>query len=123
MNDLATAYLDGQQWSKAETVARDCLSLRAKKQPDDWLSFHTMSQLGAALAGQKKYAEAEPLLVEGYEGMKKREAQIPPEGRPRLAEAAERLVQLYEATGRDELAAQWRKRRDEAKKEPIPPGK
>ena len=29
-----------------------------------------MSLLGAALAGQKKYAEAEPLLIGGYEGLK-----------------------------------------------------
>ncbi len=26
--------------------------------------------LGGALLGQKKYAEAEPLLLKGYEGMK-----------------------------------------------------
>ena len=29
-----------------------------------------MSQLGAALLGQKKCTEAEPLLLLGYEGMK-----------------------------------------------------
>jgi hypothetical protein len=50
--------------------------------------------------GQKKYAEAEPLLLAGYEGMKKREATIPPQGMDRLPEAALRLVQLYEALGR-----------------------
>ena len=47
--------------------------------------------LGGALLGQKKYAEAEPLLLAGYEGMKQREAKIPPEGKVRLTEALERL--------------------------------
>ena len=40
--------------------------------------------------------EAEPLLLEGYSGMKAREQQISPAGKPRLTEALERLVQLYD---------------------------
>jgi hypothetical protein len=37
----------------------------------------TDTQLGAALAGEKKYAEAQPLLLQGYQGPKDREAKIP----------------------------------------------
>ena len=37
--------------------------------------------------------------------MKRREAKIPLEGRPRLSEALQRLVQLYEATDRPDQAA------------------
>ena len=48
--------------------------------------------------------------------MKRREAKIPPQGKPRLAEALGRLVQLYEATSNIEEAAKWRKLWDEAKK-------
>ncbi len=62
------------------------------------------------LLGQKKYAEAEPLLVQGYEGMKAREAKIPPQSKKRLTEAAERIVQLYDAWGKPDQAAEWRKR-------------
>ncbi len=65
--------------------------------------------LGGALLGQKKYADAEPLLLSGYEGMKQRAAQIPSQGQVRVTEALERLVQLYEATGQTEQAAAWRK--------------
>jgi eukaryotic-like serine/threonine-protein kinase len=79
---------------------------------DDWRLFKARSLLGGALSGQEKYAEAEPLLVQGYEGMKRREAQIPPQGRPFLTEAAERL---YEAKGELEKAAEWRKKRTKAK--------
>ena len=44
--------------------------------PDSWNRYHCQSLLGASLAGQKKFAEAEPLLIAGYEGMVQREATI-----------------------------------------------
>ena len=49
--------------------------------------------LGGALLGQKQYAEAEPLLVAGYEGMQKRE-KSPPAEPDRLLEALDRLIEL-----------------------------
>jgi hypothetical protein len=52
------------------------LTIREQKESDDWLTFNTQTMLGAALLGQKKYAEAERLLLEGYEGMKTREKTI-----------------------------------------------
>jgi Flp pilus assembly protein TadD len=66
--------------------------------------------LGGSLLGQGKLAEAEPLLLSGYEGMKKREPKIPTNATVRLVEASERIVRLYEATGRPEQAAEWKKR-------------
>jgi len=77
--------------------------------------------LGGALLGQKKYAEAEPLLVEGYEGMKQRETQIPPPGKVRLPEAADRLVELYVALGKSEESAKWRAERAKYPPEQAPP--
>ncbi len=65
--------------------------------------------LGGALLGQKKFAEAEPLLLSGYEGMKKQEDKIPPAGKDRLNEAVSRLVQFYESTSKPDEAAKWRK--------------
>src|SRR5262249_16376882 len=66
MNILAGAYLDSKNWTEAEKIARECLDVREKNQLDDWRRFLTSSQLGAALAGQKRFDEAESLLVEGY---------------------------------------------------------
>jgi hypothetical protein len=66
--------------------------------------------LGEALLGQKKYVEAEPLLVQGYEGMKRREAEIPLQGKIRLSEALERLVRLYDAWGKKDKSDEWRKK-------------
>jgi tetratricopeptide (TPR) repeat protein len=89
-------------------LLRHCLMAREKIMPDAWRTFHAKSLLGGALLGQKKYADAEPLLLAGYAGMKKREAQIPPQGKVRLTEAVERLVRFYEATDRKADAAKWR---------------
>lgn len=49
-----------------------------------------------------------PLLLEGVRGLLEREAKIPPLGKPRVGEALERLVQLYESTGNTTEAAAWR---------------
>jgi tetratricopeptide (TPR) repeat protein len=96
------------KWSEAESVLRESLAISVKTQTDDWRRFHTMSQLGGALMGQGRYAAAEPLVVPGYEGMMARESRIAVPDRSRLREAAERVVQLYEAWGRPDQAAAWK---------------
>jgi tetratricopeptide (TPR) repeat protein len=93
----------------AEPLLLECLAIRQESQSEDWTTCHTRSLLGDALLGQKKYAEAEPILVQGYEGLKAREGQIPPlYARYRITEAGERVVQLYEAWGQTDKAAAWR---------------
>ena len=66
--------------------------------------------LGGSLLSQNKYAEAEPLILAGHEGLKAREAKIRPIGKPRLPEAAQRVVKLYEAWGKRDQADEWRKK-------------
>jgi hypothetical protein len=100
------------QAAAAEPLLRECLAIREKTLPDDWTTFNTTSMLGGALLGQKKYADAEPLLLAGYQGMKQREKAIPAAGLVYLTEAVDRLVQLYEATGKPDEAARWRKERE-----------
>jgi tetratricopeptide (TPR) repeat protein len=96
-------------WAEAEPVLRECLAIRAKKLPDHWMTFYTRFVLGTALLGRKKYADAEPLLRQGYRGMRERAARVPPQGQVRLTEALERLVQLCDAMGRPDQAEAWRK--------------
>jgi hypothetical protein len=67
-----------------------------------------MSLLGRSLLGQGRYAEAEPLVVQGYEGMKARESRIEVPERFRLREAAERVVRFYENWGKAEQATAWK---------------
>src|SRR5262249_46813677 len=96
---------------------RECLAIQAKE-PDVWTSFDTQSVLGGALLGQQKYAESEPHLLQGYEGMKQREAKIPARSRAELTEALERLVELYDAGGKKDRVDEGRKRVEERKPPP-----
>jgi hypothetical protein len=120
MASWGLSLLQQGRWTEAEPVLRDCLAIREKVQPDDWSTFNTRSLLGGSLLGQKKYGEAEPLILSGYEGMKAREARIPPPGQPRLTEAAERVVKLYEDWGKKDKAAEWRARLVKPSEEPKP---
>ena len=76
-NNLAKAHVVAGQFDRAEPLLRECLAIRTKTQPDVWSTFSTQSLLGGSLLGQGKFAEAEPLVVSGYEGLKAREARIP----------------------------------------------
>ncbi len=111
-----------KEWDAAEPLIREALTIREAKEPDDWRTFNTKSMLGGALLGQKKFADAEPLLLAGYEGLKQRETTIPPQGSTRLPEALERLVTLYTDwhaaepdQGFDAKAAEWQTNLDENK--------
>ena len=106
---------------EAEPLLRDCLAVRQKKEPDEWTTFNTQSELGGSLLGQKKYDEAEPLLLAGYEGMAKRADNIPRQHKVHLAEAAERLVRLYDSLERPGKADEWRAK-EKAAKNAVAPG-
>lgn len=104
-----SALLAAKRPTAAELKLRESLAIRRKIQPDDWTTFDARSMLGAALLDQKKYPEAEQLLLSGYEGMKQRQAKIPSQDSSHLTRALERLVKLYEAWGKQDKAAQWQK--------------
>ncbi|MBI3410875.1 MAG: hypothetical protein HY040_21275 [Planctomycetes bacterium] len=93
-----------------------------KKQPDSWQRFQAMSVLGAGLLARKKYAEAEPLLLQGYAGLQERAAKMPAPAKKHLGEALERLVRLYDAAGQPENAAEWRRKFEAEKREEKKPG-
>ncbi len=107
---LGFNHLLQSKWPEAETVLRDSLALRDKSTPDAWLRFNTMSQLGGALLGQGRHAEAAPLVISGYVGLKAREEKIPAVSRARLFEASVRVVELYESWGKSDEAASWKAR-------------
>jgi tetratricopeptide (TPR) repeat protein len=110
---LASTLLLIGKYSEAESMARESLAIIEKKLPDDWRAFNAKSVLGGSLLGQKRYAEAEPLLLSGYEGMEQRKDKIPAERKSWLKETLRRLVQLYEATDRPAQAAEWKRKLEE----------
>jgi hypothetical protein len=77
-------------------------------QPDNWMTFRTRMQVGASLVGQERYAEAEPLLKAGYQGMLDRVPRTPRHQRESLQVATSRLARLYAEMGRPDEAAKWR---------------
>jgi len=114
---LAHVMVEEGKFSEVEPLARECLDIREAKLPDSWLTFNVRSLLGGALLGRKKYADAEPFLRDGYEGMKQREKTIPASARSiRLKESLERIVQLYEAWNKPEQAAEWKQKLAESDK-------
>jgi hypothetical protein len=114
---VGAALVQLQAWDEAESVLREALSLRERLEPDAWTTFNAQSLLGEAVAGQQKYADARPLLVHGFDGLKARAARIPAPLRAlRLGEAADRLARLCEAQGEKEEAAKWRQEAETIRK-------
>jgi len=107
-----------KDWNGAEPLLVECSKIRESLLPADWTTFNTRSMLGGILLAQNKLADAEPLLLAGYRGMKAREANIPPSGAMRIPESLERLVRLYEATGNATEAAAWRSELEAARVAP-----
>jgi len=93
-------------------LAREALALYQKQQPDDTNRFLAESALGASLAGQKKYAEGEPLLIEGHQGSEARKDRIGIPFRYQVDLAREWLVQMYVEWGKPEKAAESRKKQN-----------
>jgi serine/threonine protein kinase/Flp pilus assembly protein TadD len=94
----------------AEPILRECWAIREKQTPDTWGTFYTTSYLGLALAGQGKEAEAEQLLVKGYEGLMRVGVPTPWQAKlpGHLRSVTEQLVRHYETVGKPEEAKRWR---------------
>jgi tetratricopeptide (TPR) repeat protein len=107
---LARNLLLQKRYAEAEPIAREAVAIHEKEAPDDPEGFYFVSILGAVLCGQKNYTEAESLLLQGYEGMKRREALLQAVWKRRMAEPGERVVRFYEATNQPEKACVWREK-------------
>jgi serine/threonine protein kinase len=105
---LALNLLLQERHGDAERTAREAIAI---DQIEKFRRFYWMSVLGAALLGQKKYADAEPFLLQGYGGMKQWETgRRAADRRQLLRDAVERLVRFYEATEQPEKAREWREK-------------
>jgi hypothetical protein len=96
---LSLVYLSQGKFVQSEALAREAAEFYTMKQPEDWRRFRAESLLGASLAGQKKYAEAERLLLQGYQGMLARKDRIAFPDRYNLDRTRRWLAQLYRAWG------------------------
>jgi serine/threonine-protein kinase len=101
------ALAAGGRAADGEASLRDSLAVRRRSLPaGHWLVASSRSLLGEHLVRHaRRYPEAEPLLRDGYEGL--RAALGPQDERTRAA--LTRLVALYEAWGRPSAAAPYKK--------------
>jgi serine/threonine protein kinase/tetratricopeptide (TPR) repeat protein len=99
-----------QKYTAAESALRESLAIRLKVLPADSAPLAiNRGSLAASLAGQKKFAEAEPLLLAAYEGLKAQTPTARAPGQDSLAQVLARLIELYGAWGKPDQADRWRK--------------
>lgn len=93
--------------AEAEAYLRAGLAARDARLADSWKAFEAKSWLGEALVQQNRNDEAEPLLIEGYEGMKARFSKIARVERARLPSSLDRILDFYAAAGREDEMFRW----------------
>ncbi|HXP63652.1 MAG TPA: serine/threonine-protein kinase [Dongiaceae bacterium] len=113
LDHLAELFERQGRLPETERLLSEALDIRGMKAPDNPWTFNARSRLGGILLAEKKFAEAELLLLSGYEGIKQHQALAPAGERPGLKRPLERLIQLYQALGQPEKAAPWQQRLDE----------
>jgi len=89
---------------KGEVYLREALEIRHRLVPaGNQLIGTTEGALGECLTMQKRYAEAEPLLLDSYKILKSTAV----EHDPRIGEAIQRLTALYKRWGKFEKTAEY----------------
>jgi hypothetical protein len=119
---LARNLLLQERYVEAEPIAREAIAILERERPDYEGRYYYTSILGAVLCGQKKYAFGEPLLLQGYEGMKRREAFLQANWKRRMGGAGEWVVRFYEVTNKSEEARSWRERTKHELSDPVTTG-
>ena len=115
-----TAMIESGRFTGAEAVTRENLARWEKLFPDNWRTFACRTLLGGALAGQQKFAEAEPLLLSGCDGLVAQGDDAPLVSGKLLRFTFRRIEQLYDETDRPEKAAEWRRKHREINPEARP---
>jgi len=104
---LALLRLDQGRSGDAESLAREAAHGYERIWPDNWRRYGAESVLGSALADQKRFTEAEPLLLSGYNGLVEREATIPAPDRPAIQRARDRITRFYQESDHPGKAKDW----------------
>jgi len=108
-DNLGRVLLKTAQWVAAEEVLRPTLESRRRLFPDEWRTAETASLLGETLVGEKRFAEAEALLLAGFSGLKAQSGLIPASADVSFRHAGDCLVKLYQDWGKPAEAESWRR--------------
>lgn len=105
---LAELRVDEARYPEAEAMLRGCLEMREQPMPSGYRRYWTQTLLGASVAGEHRYEQAEPLLIGGYDGMKQNAASVSDLYRQKLQKAGEFIVKFYGAWNKPDKADEWR---------------
>ena len=108
--NLGAVQLRLDKFTEAEAILRATHEDLAQSGKEIWQRDLCSALLGTALAGLKRYAEAEPFLIAGYEGMLRRWQSVPATVRSQARTAGLRVAEMYEEWGKPELAIEWRRK-------------
>ncbi len=97
---LGRLRLDQKRYDEAAGSLTEASAVLEKSQPQGIDRYETQSLLGAALVGQGKYAEAEPLLLSAYDQLQKLSVAFE---RP-IPSGGERIIELYDRWQKPEKA-------------------
>ncbi|MBV8896893.1 MAG: serine/threonine protein kinase [Acidobacteriaceae bacterium] len=104
---LGRVQVAQRKFTDAESTLAAAWKESEKTWANKWERFECENLLGAAMAGQQKFSEAEPLLLSGYEGMRQRESEISVPERSNLSDAKARIVKFYQQWGKPDKASAW----------------
>ena len=109
ISNVGWVRLQQKRNTEAEASFREAAGILVRTAPDSWERFNVDSMLGASLAAQKKFEEAEPLLVSGYNGMgsAQRSTNTNSTSRFTLEQALQAIVQLYADWGNPAKQGEW----------------
>jgi serine/threonine protein kinase/tetratricopeptide (TPR) repeat protein len=106
LNSLADMLLRAGRATEAEPLFRDAMEIQRKSFPEQhWEIAQTKSYLGGALMALRRHEEAERLLLEAQRDVQKHFDVK----HPIAITNTQRLVTLYESTGRSAKAADYRR--------------
>jgi predicted Ser/Thr protein kinase len=110
---LGWTQFQQRKYAEAETTFREALRNLQWAAPNtwEWERDNCRTMLGASLAAQRKYLEAEPLFVAGYEGMIQRPVPTPQvDSRFTVDDARQSIVDMYRSSGDQDKLVAWQQR-------------
>lgn len=101
---LGSAHLGLGDTDAAEPLLRDVAERFAgTRTPDSWRRARALSAWGACLASQRRFEDAEPVLLQSHAVLV---TEVGPASTATV-DAVRRLVSLYQAWGKPDQAARW----------------
>jgi eukaryotic-like serine/threonine-protein kinase len=114
LGEIGRVQLELRQPAAAESRLREAILSHERRNASQGVAcLDLKSVLGAVLTAQRRFGEAEPLLLSAYAGLKERESTLISAERASLRLALNGLVELYKANGDAARLHEWEVRRRE----------